>query len=330
MTAELTSEVPAAVLAPFGARGGRALMLGHVHPDADVLGTLLALGLALEGRGWSVEYGGPHPAPAVLSFLPGVDRYRRLDRAEGRFDVVTMTDCPNPARSEGLLEQARAGAALVVNIDHHPDNRRYGDVNWVEPTAAATGELVYTLLLALGTPITPALATNLFTAIHTDTGSFRYSSVTPRTLRIAAACVEAGADPAFVSGSLYERRSAEALAWLGQALTRVKVSADGRVGWLVLPAGFVPETFVEAEDLVNYPRSIASVRVACLFRERDGQVKVSLRGKGDVDVRRIAARFGGGGHPNAAGCTVAGALEAATERVLRAVDEAVSGREPTA
>lgn len=318
--------VPRDALAPFQIPSGRALMLGHVHPDADVLGTLLALGLALESRGWTVVYGGPHPAPAVLDFLPGVERYRILSRIEGAFDVAVLTDCPNPDRAEGLLEQARTAARRLVNIDHHPDNRHYGHVNWVVPEAAATGELVYELLAALDLPISPGVATNLFTAIHTDTGSFRYSNVTADTFRIAAALVAAGADPAFVSSALYERRERHALHWLGQVLARVQVSGDGRVAWLALPAGLVPETFVEGEDLVNYPRSIESVRVACLLREREGRVKVSLRGKGDVDVNRIAARFGGGGHRNAAGCTVAGSLDRVTKDVLAAVSETLEGR----
>ena len=317
--------VPAPVLAAFTPPRQRALMLGHVHPDADVLGTLLALGLALADRGWSVRCGGPHPTPELLAFLPGVEHYRRLDGVEGVFDVVVLTDCPNPDRTEGLLEAARRTGARVINIDHHHDNRRYGDVNWVEPEAAATGEMVWALLVGLGAPITPAIATNLFTAIHMDTGSFRYSNVTSETFRIAAALVAAGADPAFIAGHLYERRSAEALRRLGQMLSRVEVSADGRVAWLALPAGAVPEAFVETEDLVNYPRSVASVRVACLLRERAGAVKVSLRGKGDVDVSRIAATFGGGGHPNAAGCTLPGPLERATRDVLTAVEAALSG-----
>ena len=128
-----------------------------------------------------------------------------------------------------------------------------------------------------------------------------------------------------MSGCLYERRPADALRWLGEALRRIEVRADGQVAWLALPSGLVPEPFVEAEDLVNYPRSIASVRVACLLRERDGAVKVSLRGKGDVDVSAVARRFGGGGHPNAAGCTVAGPLDEATGQVLAAVDAALRG-----
>jgi phosphoesterase RecJ-like protein len=314
---------PPAVLAPFQRPPGRALMLGHVHPDADVLGTLLALGAALEARGWAVVYGGPHPAPAALDFLPGVERYAVLESLDGRFDVAVLTDCPNPARTEGLIDRAKAVAAVVVNIDHHPDNRRYGHVNWIDTSAAATGEMVYRLLRGLELPITPAIATNLFTAIHTDTGSFRYSNVTPATFQIAAELVSAGCDPAAVATAIYERRGPDSLRWLGEALARVRVSADGDVAWLALPAGTVPEAFIEAEDLVNYPRSIASVRVAGLLRERGGQVKVSLRGKGDVDVQRIAAKFGGGGHPNAAGFTVTGALDAVTRDVLAAVAEAM-------
>jgi phosphoesterase RecJ-like protein len=314
---------PAEVLRPFQRAPGRALMLGHVHPDADVLGTLMALGLALEASGWQVVSGGPHPAPAALDFLPGIERYRVLASVPGPFDVAVLTDCPNPARTEGLIDQARAAATAVVNIDHHPDNRAYGQVNWVDPAAAATGEMVYRLLLGLGLPLTPAIATNLFTAIHTDTGSFRYSNVTPATFAIAAALVTAGADPAAVSSAIYERRATDSLRWLGESLARVRVTEDGRVAWLALPAGAVPETFIESEELVNYPRSIGSVRVACLLRALGPRVKVSLRGKGDVDVQRIAARFGGGGHPNAAGFTVPGELEPVTRDVLAAVREAV-------
>ena len=316
---------PAALLDVLGRKSGRALMLGHVHPDADVLGTLLAVGLALETAGWTVVYGGPHSAPRSLGFLPGIERYTRLDRIAGGFDVTLLTDCPNPTRTEGLIDEARAVTASLVNIDHHPDNRRYGDIDWVEPHAAATGEMVYELLLGLGAEVTPAIATNLFTAIHTDTGSFRYSNVTPDTFRIAAALVAAGAAPADVSNALYERRPVDALHHLGRALSLVRVTDDGRIAWLALPRGTVPEPFIEAEELINYPRSLDSVRVACFLREIDGHVKVSLRGKGDVDVQAIAARFGGGGHRNAAGCTLPGTLDAATREVLGVVQAAVGG-----
>ena len=317
--------VPADVLGALDRAPGRALMLGHVHPDADVLGTLLAIGEALEARRWSIVAGGPHPAPGALSFLPGVERYQVLKTLEGAFDLAVLTDCPNPDRTEGLIDAAKRAASVVVNIDHHPDNRRYGTVNWIDVGAAATGEMVYRLLTALRAPLTPLIATNLFTAVHTDTGSFRYSNVTPETFRIAAALTAAGARPDAVSSSLYERRAPDALRLLGESLARVRVSDDGRVAWLALPAGAVPERFIESEELVNYPRSIAGVKVACLLRELDGgRVKVSLRAKGDVDVNRIAGGFGGGGHANAAGCTVSGPLEAVTHRVLDAISAALA------
>ena len=321
----VADRVPGDVLAALARPSGRALMLGHVHPDADVLGTLLALGEALERRGWAVVAGGPHPAPGALDFLPGVDHYEVLKTLEGRFDVVVLTDCPNPDRTEGLIDAARGAASAIVNVDHHPDNRRYGSVNWIDVGAAATGEMVYRLLMELGVALTPSMATNLFTAVHTDTGSFRYSNVTPETFRSASALTEAGANPAAVSSALYERRPPDALRWLGESLSRVRVSDDGRIAWLALPTGLVPERFIEAEELVNYPRSIASVKVGCLLRELGGgRVKVSLRAKGEVDVNRVAARFGGGGHANAAGCTVRGTLDGVTEQVLDAVRAAVA------
>src|SRR5439155_916214 len=167
-------------------------------------------------------------------------------------------DCPTPQRTAGRIDQPRRAPATIVYIDLHPDNRRYGDVNWIDVSAAATGELVYELLVALGAPLTPPIATNLFTALHTDTGSFRYSNVTPRTFRTAAALVQAGADPAFVSEWLYERRAPDALRWLGAALGRVEVSDDGRVAWLILPSGSVPGKVIESEELANYPRSVAT------------------------------------------------------------------------
>ncbi len=321
----MTSDVPVEVTAAFGTPG-RALMLGHVHPDADVLGTLFALGMALERAQWSVRYGGPHPVPAVLSFLPGSERYETLEDIREAFDVAVLTDCPDPGRTEGLIDQARRAARVVVNIDHHPDNRRYGDVNWVQPTSAATGEMIHDLIRALGLPITPEIATNLFTAVHMDTGSFRYSNVTAKTFQVAANLVIAGAQPAVVAGHIYERRPAEALRQLGDVLTRVRVTADGRVAWLALPLGVVSEGFVEAEDLANYPRSIGSTVVAAFLREQEGGlVKVSLRAKGGVDVNRIASRFGGGGHVSAAGCVVHGSLETATDQVLAAIHDALPG-----
>jgi phosphoesterase RecJ-like protein len=326
---EVSPAPPPRLLETLRQPAGEVLMLGHVHPDGDVLGTLLGLGLGLEASGGRVTFAGPHAVPDVLAFLPGADRWQVWQRPARTFETIVLTDCPNDERTEGLLAGARAPESAVLNIDHHPDNRRYGTVNWIDPTAAATGEMVFDVLRALGLAITPAMATNLFTAIHTDTGSFRYSNTTPRTFRIAGELTALGAEPALVSDRLYQRRPKDALATLGRVLSRVDVSGDGRVAWLTVPRDLASEAFISAEDLVTYPRSIAGVKVALLLREEGGGVvKASLRGKGEVPVNRIAHRFGGGGHENAAGCTLRGSLEEATAVLLAAVGEALDGEAP--
>jgi phosphoesterase RecJ-like protein len=262
----------------------------------------------------------------VLDFLPGAPRWQVWKTAPQRFDTIVMTDCPNDGRTEGLLEGVRGPASQVLNIDHHPDNRRYGTVNWIDPSAAATGEMIFDLLTALGWPVGAETALNLYTAVHTDTGSFRYSNTTPRTFRIAADLTAAGAQPALVTDRLYQRRPKDALLTLGRVLRHVEVSADGRIATLAVPEGEASEEFMAAEDLVTYPRSIAGVKVAVLLRaEPGGLVKASLRGKGDVPVNRIAHRFGGGGHENAAGCTLPGPLAAAKATLLAAVQQALDG-----
>jgi phosphoesterase RecJ-like protein len=322
----LSVEPPAVLLEALRRPQGSALMLGHVHPDGDVLGTLLGLGLAMEAAGWSVTYAGPDPVPDVLDFIPGRDRWQVWRTAPQRFDTVVLTDCPNDGRTEGLLAAVRGPGSRVLNIDHHPDNRRYGTINWIDSSAAATGEMIHDLITALGWPIGPEVALGLYTAVHTDTGSFRYSNTTPRTFRIAAALTAAGAEPALVTDRLYQRRPKDALPTLGRLLERVEVSDDGQVATLTVPEGMASEAFMAAEDLVTYPRSIAGVRVAVLLRaEPDGKVKASLRGKGDVPVNRIAHRFGGGGHENAAGCTLPGPLPAARDALLAAVRQALDG-----
>ena len=307
------------------ARGTSFLLLAHLHPDGDVLGSMLGLGLALMGQGKPVTLAGPHPVPEPYRFLHGAEWIQQWKEAHGAYDVTVLLDCPDPARTGGLLDMVRERGTTVVNIDHHQDNRRFGDFNWVDVSAAATGELVYDLLQTLRWPLTPEVATALYTALVTDTGSFRYSNSSAKAFRVAAHLVSEGAAPARVAGELHEGRTLDALRLLGDLLQRIEMSPDGRVAWLVLPSELAGnQDLIEAEDFITYPRSIRSVKVALLFRElHPGHVKVSLRGKGEINVAKIAGRFGGGGHPNASGCTVALPLEAAKAALLDAVAEAL-------
>ena len=176
-----------------------------------------------------------------------------------------------------------------------------------------------------GLRLTPAVAVNLYTAIVTDTGSFRYSNTTPETFRIAARLVEAGADPADVGIKLYETRHLAGLHLLGRILQQVETNPEGTIAWVVIDKSQTESPdLLEAEDFITYPRSLRTAQVAVLFRELAGEVKVSLRAKGEVNVARIAARFGGGGHPNAAGVVLPGDVEHAKAAVLGAVREALA------
>jgi phosphoesterase RecJ-like protein len=306
-------------------RGRDALLFAHVYPDGDVLGSQLGLGLALRAAGRAATFACAHPVPDPFHFLPGAADVQQWKAGRNGFDLVVTLDCPDPGRLGGLLEGARGPGTLVLNIDHHGDNRCYGDVNWVDTAAAATGEMVYDVLRAAGLPLTPDVAVNLYTAIVTDTGSFRYSNTTPKTFQVAAHLVESGVDPARVASAIYETRRLGGLRLLGQILQGVETDADGAVAWLAIDrAQAESPDLPEGEEFVNYPRSLRTAKVAVLFRELPDAVKVSLRAKGEVNVARIAAGLGGGGHPNAAGLILPGGLGEAKARVLGAIRQALA------
>lgn len=305
------------------------LLLAHVNPDGDVLGSQLGLGLALLDQGKRVTLASPHPVPEPFRFLSGtslVEEWKEGEAPPGEWEIAVLADCPDPGRTGGILESCRGRVRTLVNIDHHPDNRRFGDLNWVEISASATGELVYDLIQDLGWPLTPEVATALYTAIVTDTGFFRYSNTTPKALAVASRLVAAGAQPAQVANHLFEQRRLEGLHFLGALLQRIETNPQGTVAWLALTGDLLAAdpAMIEAEDLVTYPRSIATAKVGILFWELGPEkTKVSLRAKGEVNVAAVATRFGGGGHPNAAGCTVQAPLAEAQARVLQALSQAM-------
>ncbi len=300
-------------------RSGSVAILSHIHPEGDTLGSALGCHLALRRMGKDVATFNPDPVPKNLRALPGAAEVIRADRVPRPFECYLAVDATDPKRVGGLLDGLPA-ESMVINIDHHVSNTRFGTYNWVDPDAAATGEMIYHLVEALGVPLTKDVATNLYAAILTDTGSFRHANTSPRALRVAAALIEAGVVPHKVAELLFDQRQVEDLHLLGTLLTRTRLSADGAVAWIEVTREILEQpgaTKDALEDLINYPRSVKGVEVALLFREEGAEgVRVSLRSRGKVDVAAVARAFDGGGHKNAAGCTVMGSLAEVRERIF--------------
>ncbi|MDZ7640499.1 MAG: bifunctional oligoribonuclease/PAP phosphatase NrnA [Desulfurivibrio sp.] len=281
------------------------LLLTHIHPDADALGSQLGLGNILSGLGKGVYLYGEAPVSHLYDFLPGAAEIRCELPELSTFDCAVALDCGDAYRLGERLETLLAVKPLAV-IDHHAGHRDFGDLRWVDPHRAATGEMVYDLALALGGGITPAAAYCLYTAIVADTGSFKYSSTTAETFRVARELVNKGVNPAEVAGKLFDNFTLPRLRLFQRVLTTLSLHAEERIAMISAPRQFFDETGAASEDtegLVNYPRSLSSVRVAAFLKEAEpGMISVSLRSKGDdCDVSMVANAFGGGGHRNAAG-----------------------------
>ncbi|MGB9919474.1 MAG: DHH family phosphoesterase [Moorellales bacterium] len=306
------------------------LLATHQVADGDCLGSMLALYLALNGehrRVWPVH---PEPVPETYRFLigwPAIALPQNLDRLPS---VAVVLDCTDLARVGSELEPLLARVPTLINLDHHAGNRYFGHLNYVRPEAAATAELVYDLLELMGIALSPEVALSLYTGLVTDTGCFQYENTSPRSHLIAARLLQAGVSPPEVHRKLWEEKPLPALRLLAKALPTLAFAADGRIAWVTVTREMMEEVQAgpeHCEGLIEYPRSLAGVEVAILFRETGpGEVKVGFRSKQVVDVNRLAARFGGGGHRRAAGCRLHLPLEQAVPLVVNAAAEAVTGR----
>ncbi len=298
------------------------VIAGHRDPDGDSLGSSLALGLALEQMGKRVEVMSADPLFAAYRRLPESERITVASVAPDGYPVAILMECNEIERSgiEGLEGR------VVVNIDHHANNPGFGAVNWVDPAVAAVGVMIYRLLRAMGAEITPVIATHLYVAILTDTGSFRYSNTDAEAFRVCGELVDYGADASQVAEAIYDNVSRDKLRLLAAGLTSLVIDPDGRVASMVLRH----ETLAmspgkpDTEGIVNQAQAIEGVSVSILFKEVEPhRYRVSLRSDDAVDVAAIAVGFGGGGHPRAAGCMVAGSVDAAQNTVLSAIRSAL-------
>ncbi len=297
----------------------------HKNPDGDALGSQLGLMLSLERLGKKVTAHNLDPVPEIYRFLPGSERIRHGLPVEGTYDTLVVLDC-DPPRTWLFNDKYPAG--VLINIDHHPTNPAEWPLTWLDPSAAATGEMVYALVKGLGVGLDRDVAMCLFTAIFTDTGSYRYSNTSPSSMRISAELLEAGADPWVVTENVYESFSYPRIKLLGHILSKMERSSDGQIGWVVITEELYKQTGTSAadtENFINFVRAVKGVEVAVLFRQTGpNQYKVSFRSKGRVDVSRAAQSLGGGGHKNAAGCVLDGAFEEIRNRVIAEVRKVLS------
>ncbi len=293
-------------IASFLLEKNNILITSHARPDGDSVASQLALALALRQLGKSVDILNADPCPPNYRSLPGIELLRVGRRAEGRFDALVVLECNNLERTE--IENLEGYP--TVNIDHHPVNDQFGLLNWVDASASAVGEMLFHLFGAMPLRLTPEIAANLYTAILTDTGSFQFSNTRAETFRVAAELVSAGADPGRIAQTVLMSQAESRLRLLARLLGTLELD-DGRgVAWVTLDRKMLEETGAaenDTEGLANYPLSVDGVQVCAFFREVDPRsYRVSLRSKGDLDVSRLARRFGGGGHRNAAGLKLDG------------------------
>lgn len=286
------------------------ILTSHARPDGDAIGSQLALAFALDRLGKSVRLIDRDPVPGPYRAFPGTDRIELSAEATGEADAVVLLECSELSRPEvaGLEKY------FIINVDHHLGNEMYGSINWFDPTAAACGEMVADVVDALEVGWTREIAANLYLAISTDTGSFRYGSITPKTFEKCRRIAETGVDTAALSRLIFDSYSIGRVRVMGALLSAMELFHDHRVAVLHVDEALLAAsgaTIDDTEGLVNLPLGAREVVAVALFkRQADGVYRVSLRSKGDIDVRAVAARFSGGGHKNAAGCTVKGRYDA--------------------
>ncbi|MBW2432879.1 MAG: bifunctional oligoribonuclease/PAP phosphatase NrnA [Deltaproteobacteria bacterium] len=309
----------------------RILVASHAEPDGDCLGSLVALGLALNKLDKTITLFNSSPIPAVYRFLPGVEGIVRQIKEAEEYDLAIVLDCGDIARvgeDSSVVEQI----PIVVNIDHHVSNTGFGDLQLIDTDACATAEIIYRLIKALEIPFDKAIATAIYLGILTDTGSFRFSNTNPAAFAISKSMIDIGVEPYTVAQRVFGTYSLGRIKLLNLALNSIEISENGKLSLMTISRSMLNSTGTSTEDidgLINYARRIEDVKVAALIHEiKNGAGKftnmnryhVSLRSDSSVDVAKIANKFGGGGHTSAAGFQIESTLVALKEKIIQLAD----------
>src|SRR3984893_961449 len=292
----------------------RFVLTAHRRPDADAVGSARACCQVLRAMGKQADVVLHDGVPRIYRALPFANEVMQSNRVAGDYEAAIILECDSIHRTrlEGLENR------FLISIDHHVSGRPFANVNWIDPHAVATAEMVFRLAREAGAHFSPEIATCLYTALMTDTGSLMFQGTNQHTFALARELVMAGADPSHCARGIYFAHSVAKMRLLGEALRSLNVDGDIGYAWVthkqMESCGAIDE---DCEGLVNYVLSIGGVEVAAFFRElSDGRFRVSLRSKGKLDVAVIASTFGGGGHECASGCSVDGPLDDAVRQVL--------------
>jgi phosphoesterase RecJ-like protein len=290
-------------------RRRRFVIASHVRPDGDAIGSQLAMAYALRALGKEARIVNRDPPPLPLLSFPGVADIEIAERIDDTGDAVIVMESGDLSRT-GV---AGLDAGFVINIDHHVGNTMYGAVNWFDVSAAACGEMVFDLVRELRVPLTYEIAVHVYVAILTDTGSFHYSNISPRTFDTCRQCVEAGVNPQAVARAVFDSNSLGRLKLFGAVLRGMQLDAAGQVATLTVDEQLLADcgaTYDDTDGLINLPLTVKGIQAVMFFKKigRDDW-RISLRSKGNIDVNAVATQFGGGGHKNASGCSATGSLD---------------------
>ena len=304
----------------------RFLITSHARPDGDSIGSQLAMAYALDALGKQSRIINADRAPDHYYDFPGMERIEIAPEvpADADADTVIVMECGDLSRTGVRGFEGR----FIINIDHHVGNRMYGAVNWFDVSAAACSEMVFDVIRVLGVPLSFEIATHIYLAILTDTGSFHHSNITPRTFDICRLATEAGVNPAAMARRIFDSNSFGKLKLIGALLDNMQLLDDGRLAVLYLDDAMLEAcgcTHNDTEGLINLPLTAREIYAVVFFKVApDGVVRVSMRSKYDVDVRVVANAFGGGGHKNAAGFTADGPVDRVRDGILDRVRTAIA------
>jgi len=303
------------------------IIAAHINVEGDAIGSELAIFYLVKQLGKNAVVVNSDPVPDRYRFLLGADKVviAGAERPKG-YENVIVVDCPTIERS-GSVAGLISGAKVKINIDHHVSNENFADFNWVEADASSCGEMIFRLYKKLGLNINEDIATMLYVAMLTDTGSFRYDSTTNETHKIAGELIKLGVHPSKVAEKVYKRKSLGDIELLSKALSTITLADNGRISYIYVTKEMLDTTKTTpdmTDGFVNYARSIEGSEISIFFREdvkNSGNIHVGFRSKGRANVNVLASKFGGGGHPKASGCLIKGDLDKVIKKVLQVAEE---------